>query len=603
MAARRFWGRRALALLCASLLLAAGYFGLPFPQAVADVSPDPQPSYLAVIRYENWDDVQRLVGLGLNLLDWQADRLAALLTSTQLASVRTMGIEVQVLDGPQESKAAYYLAVRPPGAQRPIPEGCGQVFPYVEGTFLFKAGPEGADCLARKGFSIQKLVSPIVLPDTAPSSGVHATPIRVQIHSPLIEDLVNSVSQTQLYTTVLNLQDDESLAGWDAERSRYTYSPELDFERDYVRDRMQALELDVGYQPFYLGENIEGVLEGWGLGDEVVYIVSAHYDAMSEDPYNLTPGADDNASGVAAVLEAARLLSRYRFRHTLRFVTFAAEEQGLIGSRDYAWQARMAGTPIGGVINLDMIAWDSNDDNLVEIHTGLLSDSQSLGVAFMDANATYAIGLVPKIIISEAGGRSDHASFWRQGYPAILVIEDHADFNPYYHRTSDTLDKLDLAYATRFVQATVATLAEVAEIIPPGVSVEHTGPEWLRPGQVTTFTLQYANPGPDLAAAVVITDTLSPELTYLADTSNLVVTQPNSDTVAWQVGELEPYTRASFVMTAALEIDVPAGAQLTSTVSISGTTAADDPADNQATWTGLVPYAYYLPAVYRDGNQ
>jgi uncharacterized repeat protein (TIGR01451 family) len=589
-------------MLYVALLVTTGYLGLPLPAAVDDAPPYPEPTYLVVIRYHDWVDVQRLVGLGLDLVDWQADRLAALVTSRQLATLRTMSFEVQVLDGPQALEAAYYLAVRPPGGERPPPHGYGQVFPYVEGAFLVSAEPAEAERLALKGYSIQKLVGPIVLPDTAPRTSVDAIPIRVQSHNPLIQDLVNSVSQTQIYTTILNLQDDDSLAGWDAERSRYTYSSELAFERDYIRDRMQALELDVGYQSFYLGENIEGVLEGWGPADEAIYIVGAHYDSVSEDRYNVAPGADDNASGVAAVLETARLLSQYRFRHTLHFVTFAAEEQGLIGSGVYAWQARLAGTPIGGVINLDMIAWDANDDDVMEIHTGLRSDSQALGAAFLDANSTYTIGLVPETIISGASRRSDHASFWDQGYPAIQAIEDSRDFNPYYHQTSDTLDRLDPAYAAKFVQATVATLAELADLIPPGVSVEHTGPEWIRPGRVTTLTLQYANPGSDPAAGVVISDALSPELIYLGDSGSFVVTQPASHILAWQVGELGPHARGSFVMTVAVETDAPAGAQLTSTVSITGVTAWDDPANNQSVWTGLVPYVHYLPVVYRDGN-
>jgi uncharacterized repeat protein (TIGR01451 family) len=591
-----------LAVLCVSLWLTAGYFGLALPAAVADAPPYAEPSFLVVIRYDDWHDVRRLVGQGVNLLDWQTDRLAALVTSRQLATLRTMGLGVQVLDGPQASEAAYYLAVWPPGGERPAPDGYGQVFPYVEGAFLLKAGPAGAERLAREGFSIQKLVGPIVLPDVAPSAAVDATPIRVQSHNPLIQDLVNSVSQTQIYTTILNLQDDDSLAGWDAKRSRYTYSPELAVERDYIRDRMQALGLDVRYQTFYLGENIEAVLDGWGPGDEVVYIVSAHYDSTSEDPVNIAPGADDNASGVAAVLEAARLLSQYRFRHTVRFVAFAAEEQGLIGSHDYAWQARLAATPIGGVINLDMIAWDANGDDVMEIHTGLRSDSQALGAAFLDADSTYAIGLLPETITSGATTRSDHASFWSQGYPAILAVEDFQDYNTHYHQTSDTLDKLDPAYAARFVQATVATLAELAEMIPPGVSIEHAGPEWIRPGQVITLTLQYANPGPAPALDVVITGTLSPELTYLGDTSGFAMTQPATDTLAWQVGELASYTWGAFVMTATVAADAPTGAQLTSSVSITGVTAWDDPADNQSLWSGLVTYGYYLPVVYRHDS-
>jgi uncharacterized repeat protein (TIGR01451 family) len=349
-------------------------------------------------------------------------------------------------------------------------------------------------------------------------------------------------------------------------------------------------------------DNVEGTLDGWGPGSDTIYIACAHYDSTSNAPYTTAPGADDNASGVAAVLEAARVLSQYRYRHTLRFVTFAGEEQGLFGSFYYVRDAYLAGTDIGGAINLDMVAYDSDDDDVMEVHAGTRSDSQALGTALLNANATYGLALTPEYITSGATSASDHARFWSYGYPAILLIEDFQDFNPDYHQTSDTLDKLDLPYATRFVQATVATLAELADIIPPGVNIEHTGPTTVRTGALTSLVIQYANPGPNPATGVVITETLSPGLTYVEDNSGLPATQPEGGRIVWQVGDVAAYTRSSFVVTATVEAPLPVGTYLTSTVEITGLTSYDDPADNQAAWTGFVPYALHLPIVVKDGN-
>ncbi len=442
-------------------------------------------------------------------------------------------------------------------------------------------------------------------PASIPPTRLSASLAQTQGHSSLIQNLADSVSQTEIYTTILNLQDDDAAPGWDAGRSRYTYAPELAIERDYIRSRMEALGLDVRYQNFSHGgvwlDNIEGTLPGWGSDGEIVYIACAHYDSVSNDRYNAAPGADDNASGTAAVLEIARVLSAYRFQHTLRFVTFSAEEQGLIGSYYYAAEASSTGTAIGGVINLDMVAWDGDGNTAIDIHAGTRSDSQALGSAFLNTISTYNIPLLPQYITSGATTGSDHARFWNQGYPAILVSEDLQDFNPYYHQTSDTLDKLDLPYAADFARATVATLAELAQIIPPGIRVTHPGPETVTTNTPVALAVEYANPGPDEATGVVITDTLSPGLTYLEDSSGFTTARPISGTIVWQVGEVISYAQSSFVITASVAATLPAGAYVTSALEITGLTAWDAPEDNRAVWTGSVlsTQYYYLPMILK----
>lgn len=602
MACKRL--NRFLACMAWALLLAAlGYLALAPVSTRANSPGDPEPTYLVVITYEGWDDLQRLAPLELALLDGQANVLAALVTPQELATVRSLGFEVRILDFPA-TPGQYYLVSLPLSGEVVPLSRHGQVFPYVAGTFILKADPAEAELLPSQGFFIQKLLGPVVLPSAPPSAAADAASVLIQEHNPFIQSLVDSVSQTQIYTTILNLQDDDSIPGWDAERSRFSYSPELAIERDYIHSRMEALGLDVRYQSFNLGDNlldnIEGSLSGWGPGSDIIYIVCAHYDSISDDYYNAAPGADDNASGTAAVLEAARILSPYRFKHTLRFVTFAAEEQGLIGSYYYAAEARSAGTDIGGVINHDMIAWDFDGDGVMEIHVGTRSDSQALGTTFLDAIDVYSISLTPRYVTWGATTRSDHACFWNQAYPAMLAIEDLGDYNLYYHSTEDTLDKLDLSFARKFVQTTVATLAELAEIIPPGVSVEHSGPGGVVAGRLEELTVAYSDPGPDAASGVVMTETLSPGLTYIEDSSGLSMTQPVSGTIVWQVGDLMPHTRSSFVLSVSVASDLPVGAAVSSTLDITGVTAWDDPGDNRATWTGSATNPrLYLPLVLR----
>ncbi len=429
--------------------------------------------------------------------------------------------------------------------------------------------------------------------------------------SPLIQTMVDAVSEAEITNTIRHLQDDDSLPGWDALQTRYSYSPHLAVERDYIKNRMEALGLDVRYHSFtesslslYNLQNVEGTLAGWGPGEEVVYLVTAHYDSVVGGswltPTLPAPGADDNASGVAGVLEAARVLSRYRFRHTLRFVTFAAEEQGLIGSKHYAAEARAANTPIGGVINHDMIAWDGNGDGAIDLHVGTRPDSQALGLAYLSAISTYHIPLTAEYITEGATTRSDHYRFWRNGYPALLAIEDFSDFNPHYHTPTDTLAMLDTSLARRFVQATVATLAEAAGIISPGVTVSLTGPASVSPGEGVQLRVMYGNATDAPATGVAVTATLGGGLRYQGDSGGGTLARPASRRLVWQAGTLAPYSHRTVVITASVAESVPLSSRVTATVRIGGAVPTDDPADNRADWsasTPPLPRTFYLPLI------
>jgi uncharacterized repeat protein (TIGR01451 family) len=124
----------------------------------------------------------------------------------------------------------------------------------------------------------------------------------------------------------------------------------------------------------------------------------------------------------------------------------------------------------------------------------------------------------------------------------------------------------------------------------------------VMPGRPTALVIQYANPSPDPAAGVVITDTLGPGLSYVEDNSGYPVTQPEGGMMVWQIGDVAPYSRGSFVVTATAGAALSVGTHLTSSVEITGLTSYDDPADNQATWTGFVPSMLHLPIIVKDGG-
>ncbi len=192
-------------------------------------------------------------------------------------------------------------------------------------------------------------------------------------------------------------------------------------------------------------------------------LITAHYDATSGDPFVDAPGADDNGSGTAAVLAAANILKDFDFHSTLKFVCFAGEEQGLLGSYAYAQEAWQRGDSIVGVYNMDMLAWEGNDNNIMELHAGTDPSSGNLADIAIGVINDYSLPLTPQKLTTGATTASDHASFWDFGYPAILEIEDFQDFNPAYHTVGDLLSIFDVPYYTNLAKVVIASAALLAD--------------------------------------------------------------------------------------------------------------------------------------------
>ncbi|GAB4327755.1 MAG: hypothetical protein Kow0037_01570 [Calditrichia bacterium] len=208
--------------------------------------------------------------------------------------------------------------------------------------------------------------------------------------------------------------------------------------------------------------NIVAVKKGMEFPNEI-YVVGGHYDAYA----NGAPGADDNGSGSASVMEMARVLADMNFKRTVKFILFSGEELGLLGSRAYAQQAAQQGENILGMINMDMIGYVAPNDP-VDVDVVKNTDSQDLYNAYFTVSQMY----VPALSIVNGslpfGASSDHASFWQNGFKAIFPFEDSDHYSPYIHTSQDllgvsvnsqTLAKL----GTQSVVAALATLAEPAE--------------------------------------------------------------------------------------------------------------------------------------------
>jgi Zn-dependent M28 family amino/carboxypeptidase len=227
---------------------------------------------------------------------------------------------------------------------------------------------------------------------------------------------------------------------------------------EFFRNAGLTVEEDIFSFAGHSAKNIIGTLPGTSPDSKTV-IVCAHYDSTSNDPHNLAPGADDNASGCAAVMEAARIFPAFDFKSTIKFICFSAEEWGLYGSRHYAEAAQDRGETIAGVINLDMIAFTDQ----VPEDLDLIVDPESEWLADLFAAVSSQYESLPlRTIVNASFTWSDHSPFWDCGYPALCGIEDYDVPNPYYHTTRDTIDKLNLDFALSATRAALVTAAVLA---------------------------------------------------------------------------------------------------------------------------------------------
>jgi hypothetical protein len=247
------------------------------------------------------------------------------------------------------------------------------------------------------------------------------------------------------------------------------FGPEHDLARGAIYNTFTGYGLTTSLHPFTYGGNtyynVVGILPGTETPEKWM-VLGAHYDSVSN------PGADDDASGVAALLESARVLSQYEFRSSIVFVAFDREEQGLIGSiafcNTYDLQA------ILGMVQLDMIAYNPAGpyENLVSVYSGrrLLYPEWRHEVAVAVNN--FARGLTANEHTATGTAASDHQSFEDHWKPAALVIEDtifRPESNPYYHTARDSVDTpgyLDLTYATEITRAMAGLAANTAGMVP-----------------------------------------------------------------------------------------------------------------------------------------
>lgn len=226
------------------------------------------------------------------------------------------------------------------------------------------------------------------------------------------------------------------------------------------------------------GRTFRNLIASYGPRDGERIIVGAHYDGHEE-----TPGADDNASGLAALLALARLLEQNPPRSRVDLVAYTLEESGLVGSARHAESLRQANVPVRAMFSLEMLGYFSDKPESQRVPLSLIAPLYpSRGDFIAVVGEFHEVGLVrevksammfgdPHLPVQSinaprfvpAIGRSDHKSFWDHGYPAVMITDTAFLRNPNYHRATDTPDTLDYEKLSRVVRQVYAAVQRLSD--------------------------------------------------------------------------------------------------------------------------------------------
>ncbi len=238
--------------------------------------------------------------------------------------------------------------------------------------------------------------------------------------------------------------------------------------QNWIFSKFDSLGLEVELHDFSMpggpaSDNVIATQTGTKYPDEYV-VLGAHYDSYAGG--SAEPGADDNATGTAGILEIARILSQYQFDRSIIFAAWSGEEYGLYGSEAWATEAAQNGMNILGYFNIDMAGYLQPGSY---IHTDLIgpASANELKQFYRDVCTIY----LPDFPVEPgalSGGDSDHTSFNNNGYQGIFPFEDSQNYSPYIHTSSDLvgLSVNNLEQHMTFVQATLACVVSMADMLP-----------------------------------------------------------------------------------------------------------------------------------------
>ena len=249
---------------------------------------------------------------------------------------------------------------------------------------------------------------------------------------------------------------------------------------DYLRQQFTSLGLSTVSHEFSawgrIYENVIATTPHDRDSSAAPLILAAHYDTVIG-----SPGADDNASALAVLLDVARQVVNVRLQRPVRLIAFCLEEENLLGSRAYAAHLTSTQQSILGAIVLECVGYTRDEEGSQKIPPGVPVTVPTVGnfLAVIGNQGSHALTMVveqamksriPVVPLVVPGNgellpdtrRSDHTSFWEQGFPAVMLT-DTANFrNPNYHQPTDTIETLNLDFMGQVADGVVAAVVELA---------------------------------------------------------------------------------------------------------------------------------------------
>jgi len=242
-----------------------------------------------------------------------------------------------------------------------------------------------------------------------------------------------------------------------------------EFKKEGLQVQIQNWSKQRSFRPKILlnSQNIIGLQPGKNEKASTI-IFNAHYDSVKQ-----SPGADDDGSGVVAVMAAAYALSKFDFYHNIEFITFSGEEDGLLGSSSYAQQAYEQQKDILVELNADMIANANTDEGAKKLRVYGTEDVLWIVDLIDQMQQQYVPDFTLDKRTTDEEGRmaSDYASFVYRGYEAIAFFESEWSLN--FHSARDTIGNIDIDYLvnnTKIIAATIARIADEQDI-PPQIMI------------------------------------------------------------------------------------------------------------------------------------
>ena len=404
-------------------------------------------SYLISLSIKDDYVNNKIESLNLPVIYLNDDKLITVISSEKLIDLESFGISYSELDQCTLSDKFSIISSKKDddltsilGFEKIVYEGINFVIVKNNSLKPEEASLNGLKVVELNGSSIYKNEKRIWNFDT------------LQLNDSLITQITSSVNPDSVRFVIQSLQNFQT---------RFLLADTRNAVANWIKNQfLQMGFTDVVIDSFQFQgtwqKNVIATLTGI-YEPEVYNVVGGHQDSYSSgNPLVFAPGADDNASGTAAVLEIARVIkaNNYQPESTIKFITFAAEEYGLWGSVDYAQKALNAGMNIKIMINHDMISHTYSPANQSQVDINRYSGFEYLRDLAFYCVENYSV-LEPNNGGQNSSG-SDSYSFWERGFPSVYFEE--SNFSPYYHSPADTIGNYNMEYCSEVIKSSCAAL-------------------------------------------------------------------------------------------------------------------------------------------------